>query len=107
MKLLRFQTLLSELLSIFPSFRVHNSLKPHVFGLVVFVHNVQPNWGKLDPKAFKCVFFGYFSTKKGNEVLYPLAKRFLISCDVTFIEDQTFYSQVSLQGENDTQGDKL
>lgn len=103
---LKYRTPISELLSVFPSSRVHNSLEPCVFGCVVFVRNVQPNRCKLDPKALKCVFLGYSSTQKRYKCYHPPTKCLLISCDVSFVEDQTFYSQASLQGENDTQGDK-
>lgn len=71
-----------------------------VFGCTVFVHNKQPNGSKLDPKAFKCIFFGYSPTQKGYKCYSPFLKKFFVSCDVTFYGDQLIYPNTRLQGEN-------
>ena len=97
-KVLQYQTPLSGLLSVFTSSWVHNSLKSRVFGCVVFVHNVQLNRGKFDPKALKCVFLGYSTTQKGYKCYHPSTKRFLISCDVSYVEDQSFCPQFLSRG---------
>lgn len=98
-KPLKFQTPISVLQKTFPESRVINSLSPKVFGCSAFVHNISPNKGKLDPKSTKCVFVGYSSTQKGYKCFNPHTKRFSTSYDVTFLENQPFYSYDSLQGE--------
>lgn len=37
-----------------------NQVPPKVFGCVCFVHVHSPSRGKLDPRALKCVFVGFF-----------------------------------------------
>ncbi|KAK3041977.1 hypothetical protein RJ639_002285 [Escallonia herrerae] len=56
--------------------------------------------GKLDPKAVKCVFIGYSSSKKGYKCYSPEKKKVYNTMDVTFFENQSFYPKTSIQGEN-------
>jgi hypothetical protein len=57
---------------------------PKVFGCTCFVHDYRSSVEKLDPRALKCIFVGYSSTKKGYKCWYPSEKRFFVSMDVTF-----------------------
>ena len=54
---------------------------------------------KLDPRALKCLFLGYSSTQKGYKCYSPITKRFYVSMDVTFLENQAYFPKTQLQGE--------
>ena len=49
--------------------------------------------GKLDPQAVKCVFVGYASTQKGYKCWDPIGKRLFVSMDVTFREEEPYYTK--------------
>jgi Reverse transcriptase (RNA-dependent DNA polymerase)/Integrase core domain/gag-polypeptide of LTR copia-type len=65
------------------------------FGCICYLH-VQ-NSNKLDPRSKKCVFIGYSSLKKGYKVFDPSTNSVHFSRDVTFAENQVYYSE---QGED-------
>ena len=73
---------------------------------VSFVHVHSPHWGKLDPRAIKCIFVGYSLTQKGYKCYHPATKKVFVSIDVTFVETESFFSQLYLQGENSCMEDK-
>ena len=76
------------------------AIPPKVFGCVCFVHNHAPTRGKLDPRAIKCVFLGYSPTQKGYKCYNPPTRKWFISMDVTFFEEQSYFTpQAPLQGE--------
>ena len=79
---------------------IMTNLQSHVFGCSVFVHVHGPHWGKLDPRAIKCVFIGYALNKKGYKAYHPQSRCVYISKDVTFHETKSFFTSPSLQGEN-------
>ncbi|GMI70512.1 hypothetical protein HRI_000720500 [Hibiscus trionum] len=97
-KVLNFQTPLHTLQKNFPLFRVPN-LPTKTFGCKAFVHNHQPNRSKLDPRAHTCVFIGYSPTQKGYKCYSPTLHRMFVSLDVTFFENETYFSASHLQGE--------
>ncbi|CAO2199022.1 unnamed protein product [Urochloa humidicola] len=66
---------------------------PKVFGCVCFVRDHRPSVGKLDPQAVKCVFVGYSSTQKGYKCWDPIGKRLFVSMDVTFREEEPYYTK--------------
>ena len=86
--------------SFYPHLDPTNKLQPRIFGCVSFVHIHSNERGKLDPRAVKCVFLGYSSTQKGYKCYQPLSKKFYVSRDVTFNEQESYFKQPHLQGEN-------
>ena len=90
-----FQTLLPDK-SFFP-------IEPRVFGFTCFVWDVRPHVSKLNPKSLKCIFLGYFGVQKGYKCYCPSLNRYLVSVNVTFLENKPF-SPIQIhtsQGEND------
>ncbi|KAL4290009.1 hypothetical protein GQ457_14G016060 [Hibiscus cannabinus] len=83
---LHFKTLLSD-------------LPLRVFVCTIFVQTRHPSNSKLDPRALKCVFLGYSSTKKGYKCYSVVTKRTYISMDITFLETKPYYPKIVLQGE--------
>lgn len=85
-RVLQTQSPIQRLKALFPNFQGIGSLAPKVFGCSVYVHDQSPTRGKLDPRAIKCVFLGYSSTKKGYKCYHPSTKKIYVSMDVTFVE---------------------
>ena len=83
-KVLKYQTPLHNLTSVFPHVQILNNLPPKVFGCVVYVYQTSPSRHKLDPRALKCIFIGYPPTQKGYKCFCPTSQKVLISCNVTF-----------------------
>ena len=96
---LQFKSPLELLNQFFPNVKTTNHLTPRIFGCVCFVHVHSINRGKLDPRATKCVFLGYSSTQKGYKCYHPPTKKYLISVDVTFNEDESYFTNSHVQGE--------
>ena len=61
-----------------------------VFGCVSYVHVPDNQRRKLDAKAHKAIFVGYPPGVKGYK-LYELEKKFVVSRDVQFFEDNFDY----------------
>ena len=97
-RVLNFHTPLSMLLKIYPNTPLVSNLPLKTFGCVTYVHVLGPNWSKFDPRALKCVFLGYSSTKKGYKCYHPPTRCLYVSIDVTFHEETPFYPNLSLQG---------
>ena len=66
---------------------------PKLFGSTCFVRDHRPSVGKLDPRAVKCVFLGYYSSQQGYKCWCPSEKRRFVSMDVTFRESEPFYGE--------------
>ena len=90
----------------FLGFSAFNGLTPKVFDCLSFVHIHTPHRGKLDPPAFKCIFVGYSSTQKGYKCYHLPTKKFLVSADVSFVEDDSYFDIPHLQGESSFLEDK-
>lgn len=58
-----------------------------------FVHDIRPQTTKLDPKALKCAFLSYSHTKKGYRCFSLELGWYLVSLDVTFFENTSFFSK--------------
>lgn len=98
-KALHIKTPYQTLSSIYPNTRLLSSIPPKIFGCTAFVHDHQPNKGKLEPKSLKCIFLGYSPNKKGYKCYSSITKNFYHSMDVTFFENQPYYHKVGIQGE--------
>ncbi|KAK2975146.1 hypothetical protein RJ640_010826 [Escallonia rubra] len=61
---------------------------------------------KLDPRAVKCVFIGYSPTQKGYKCYNPTTRKTYVSSDVTFVEEESYFSSPYLQGETSFMEDK-
>jgi len=73
---------------------------------VTYVHIHKHQRDRLDARALKCVFIGYSITQKGYKCYHPSSKRFLVSKDVSFNENQSFFDKSSLQGKENNTKDK-
>jgi hypothetical protein len=81
-------------------------LIPRIFGCVVYVHLHPHQRTKLEKRAVKCMFVGYGSAQKGYRAYHPPSKKFYISMDVTFYENNFYYpekhvSTLQVGNEND------
>lgn len=90
-----------EVLSPFyPNVSTSSNLTPRIFGCTSFIHIHSDGRGKLYPRVLKCVFIGYSSTQKGLQCYHPPSHKFFVSRDVTFHEQESYFVQTHLQGEN-------
>lgn len=92
-RVIDFKTPLQSLKSSFPHTRILSQVPLKIFGCTSFVHNHQPNRSKLDPRSFKCIFLGYSPNQHGYKCYSPSTKKFYHSMDVSFFEDQPYYSK--------------
>ena len=99
-RVLKFQTPYCLLLQTYPHIRFVSNLSLQIFGYTPFVHNIQQNQSKLDPKSIKCIFLGYSSNQRGYKCYSPTTKKMYNSMDVTFFEDHPFYPKTNIQREN-------
>ncbi|RVW19501.1 Retrovirus-related Pol polyprotein from transposon TNT 1-94 [Vitis vinifera] len=58
----------------------------------VVLKDTRPFVTKLDPKALQCVFLGYSRLQKGYRCFSPNLNKYLVSTDVVFSEDTSFFS---------------
>ncbi|KAK2354846.1 putative mitochondrial protein [Trifolium repens] len=100
------KTPMEVLSSFYPDVSTSCNLIPRIFGCKSFVHIHSDGRGKLDPRALKCVFIGYSSTQKGYKCYHPPSHKFFVSRDVTFHEQESYFVQTHLQGENTSKEDE-
>ena len=86
---------------------LYSELLLKIFGCICFIHISQIFRSKLDPMAEKCVFVGYAPEQKGYKCFNPLTKKIHISMDVSFIENQPYFTKNHLQGENIVEEDNF
>ncbi|RVW26940.1 Retrovirus-related Pol polyprotein from transposon RE1 [Vitis vinifera] len=67
-------------------------LAPRIFGCTCYVRDTRPFVTKLDPKALQCAFLGYSRLQKGYRCFSPDLNKYLVSTDVVFSEDTSFFS---------------
>ena len=99
-RVLSFQTLCKVFLKSYLRTQLISSIPPKVFDCSAFVHIPQQHWSKLDSKGTKCIFLGYSPNHKGYKCYFPITKRFYTSIDVTYYENQSYYSKIDIEGEN-------
>ena len=99
-RVLQFHSPWQLLLESCPSLLLVSSLSLKVFSCTAFVHVNSNHRSKLDPRSIKYLFLGHSSTKKGYKCFSPVTKKVYITLDVTFFENQSFYSKTHIQGEN-------
>ena len=104
-RVLKYQSPLEYFTLIYPSSRITSNIQLRVFGCTVFVHVPNHLRSKLDPRSEKCVFLGYAPNKEGYKCFNPQTKKFHVSMDVIFLENQPFFGQNSLQGEKENSED--
>eukprot|EP00253_Pinus_taeda_P032694 PITA_32694 len=61
-----------------------------VFGRVAYAHIPDQLRRKLDSKGEKCIFIGYSEEYKAYKLYIPSIKKFFVSRDVQFIEDEAW-----------------
>ena len=84
----------------------HKSLFPiesRVFRCTCFIRDARPHVNKLDPKSLKYIFLGYSQVQKGYRCYCPGLRRYLVSTNVTFLENTPFSPNPihTSQGEDD------
>jgi hypothetical protein len=62
-----------------------------VFGCVAYAHVPKEQRKKLYEKSLKCIFIGYSSESKAYRLYYPLNNKMILSRDVKFLENQSWY----------------
>ena len=67
-------------------------IKPRIFGCTCFVRDVCPQVSKLDHNSLKCIILGYSRVQKGYQCHCPSLHRYLVSVDITFLENVPFSS---------------
>ena len=67
-------------------------IEPRIFGCTCYVRDTRSSVIKLDPKALKCVFLGYSRLQKGYRCFSTDLNKYLVSMDVVFLEDTSFFS---------------
>ena len=75
-----------------------------VFGCVSYVHIPDSQRRKLDAKAHKAIFVGYPSGVKGYK-LYDLEKKFIVSRDVQFFEEDFSHFDGKIESDDAIKGD--
>lgn len=80
---------------------------PRVFGSTCFVRDVRPHVTKLDPKSLKCIFLGYSRLQKGYRCYCPSLNKYLVSIDVTFMEDTPYFPSSHPSASQGTDDDLL
>ena len=81
------------------SHNLFSFLNPKVFCYTTFVHVHGQNCSKFDPRAHKCIFLGYYLTRKGYKCYHSQLRKYFMSMDVSFFENQPYKTQNSLQEE--------
>jgi len=77
------------------SYKPTLSAIPRVFGSTCFIQDLKHGLDKLESRAIKCVFIGYFHTQKGYCCFDLVHHRFYTSSNVTFFESVPYFAPLS------------
>jgi hypothetical protein len=105
-RILRFESPMEMLSTFYPNLHTTNNIVLRIFRCVSFVHSHSQSRGKLYPNALKCVFVGYSLTQNGYKCYHPPSKKFNVLADVTFNEQESYFTTPYLQGESSIMEDK-
>jgi transposase InsO family protein len=72
------------------------SLTPKIFGCVAYVHVPKTQRSKIDPCAVKCVYLGIGFNQKGYKCYDPDTRKWFVTMDVTFVENEFFLKKNQL-----------
>ena len=90
-RVLKFKTLISFFLNSYPhNHLVTSNIALKTFGCIAFVYLPSLQRAKMSPKSIKCMFLGYYPTKKGYKCYNPLTKKLFVTMDVKLFENQPF-----------------
>lgn len=92
-RVLKFQTPCHSLLQAYPQTRLISTPPVIVFGHSACAYVYQQHRSKLDPKAIKCIFLEYSPNQNGYKCYFLATSKFYHFVDVTFFENQPFYSK--------------
>ncbi|TYK10665.1 Beta-galactosidase [Cucumis melo var. makuwa] len=99
-RILHLQTPLDCLKESYPSTRLVSEVPLCVFGCTAYVHNFGPNQTKFNPRAKAYVFVGYPLHQRGYKCFHPPSRKYFITMDVTFYENQPYFPVSHLHGES-------
>ena len=106
-KILGFETPLNHFSKVYPYTKIFSTIPLKIFGCTTFVHIHKEHRTMLDPHALKCVFVWYSLTQKGHKWYDPICRKIFVSMDVTFFENQPYFTKNTLQGESVVEKDQF
>ena len=72
-----------------------------IFGCVAYAHVPEEMRRNLDEKSKKCIFVGYSVESKAYRLYNPITKKYVISRDVVFKEEETWDGSIDKLVEED------
>ena len=78
----------------YPEVKLKTGLLVKLFGCIGYVYSPAHRTDKWSTKGLKCVFVGYLTTQKGYKLYHPITKKYIVSKDVVFDENQFFYKPI-------------
>ena len=63
--------------------------------MFAYAHVPKEHRQKLDDKEVKCIFIGYSSDSKAYRLYDPLNNKMILSRDVEFLENQSWYGSTN------------
>jgi hypothetical protein len=67
-----------------------------VFSYIAYMHVIDEKRSKLDPKAEKCIFIGYYLEQKGYRCFNPSTQKLQVNRDVVFDEMVSWYPSLKI-----------
>ena len=74
----------------------HNVSHLKAFGCVAYAHVKDEIRKKLDNNGHKCIFVGYYEDTKAYKLYDPLTRKVIISCDVQFVENESWDGNINI-----------